>query len=143
MGGNPVMGYISLISSRQPSAAGNRGIFAQNRLNNSQNCAILKSINQNYGGVNVKADRACKLFFFRDAIIPNMRKSGIEIAKPIVIGNNVWIGAGSTILAGAAIEALLRGFVILGGCFMQPDLPGRCDRYIRKTRDGSGYFGNG
>lgn len=37
------------------------------------------------------------------AIDPGMRKSGVEIAKSIVVGNNVWIGAGSTILAGAVI----------------------------------------
>ena len=32
-----------------------------------------------------------------------MRKSGVEIAKPIIVGNNVWLGAGSTILAGVVI----------------------------------------
>lgn len=37
------------------------------------------------------------------AIDPEMRKVGVEIAKPITIGNNVWIGAGSTILAGIEI----------------------------------------
>ncbi len=37
------------------------------------------------------------------AIDPEMRKKGFEIAKPITIGNNVWIGAGSTILAGVEI----------------------------------------
>ncbi len=37
------------------------------------------------------------------AIDPQQRKAGIEIAKPITVGNNVWIGAGSTILAGAVI----------------------------------------
>lgn len=37
------------------------------------------------------------------AIDPEMRKAGIEIAKPITIGNNVWIGASSTILAGVTI----------------------------------------
>lgn len=37
------------------------------------------------------------------AIDPEMRKDGIEIAKPIKIGNNVWIGAGATILAGVTI----------------------------------------
>lgn len=37
------------------------------------------------------------------ALDPEMRKAGIEIAKPITIGNNVWIGAGSTILAGITI----------------------------------------
>ncbi len=34
---------------------------------------------------------------------PNREKKGLEIAKPITIGNNVWIGAGSTILAGVTI----------------------------------------
>lgn len=34
---------------------------------------------------------------------PEQRKKGLEIAKPITIGNNVWIGAGSTILAGVTI----------------------------------------
>lgn len=37
------------------------------------------------------------------AIDPEMRKKGFEIAKPITIGNNVWIGSGSTILAGVDI----------------------------------------
>lgn len=37
------------------------------------------------------------------AIDPEQRTAGIEIAKPIIIGNHVWIGAGSTILAGAVI----------------------------------------
>lgn len=37
------------------------------------------------------------------AIDPEMRKDGVEIAKPITIGNNVWIGAGCTILAGVTI----------------------------------------
>ena len=37
------------------------------------------------------------------AIDPEMRKAGVEIAKPITIGSNVWIGAHSTILAGVVI----------------------------------------
>ena len=37
------------------------------------------------------------------AIDPEMRKAGVEIAKPIKVGNNVWIGAGCTILAGLEI----------------------------------------
>lgn len=37
------------------------------------------------------------------AIHPEQRKAGVEIAKPITVGNNVWIGAGSTILAGVSI----------------------------------------
>ena len=37
------------------------------------------------------------------ALDPQMRKEGIEIAKPIVVGNNVWIGTGAIVLAGAVI----------------------------------------
>lgn len=37
------------------------------------------------------------------AIDPELRKKGVEIAKPITIGNNVWIGANCTILAGVII----------------------------------------
>ncbi len=37
------------------------------------------------------------------AIDPEIRKAGVEIAKPITIENNVWIGAGSVILAGVEI----------------------------------------
>ena len=40
------------------------------------------------------------------AIDLEMRKAGIEIAKPITVGNNVWIGAGSTILAGVPCRVL-------------------------------------
>ena len=37
------------------------------------------------------------------AIDPQQRKAGMEIAMPITVGNNVWIGAGSTIPAGVTI----------------------------------------
>ncbi len=37
------------------------------------------------------------------AIDPEQRKAGLEIAKPIKVGNNVWFGAGSTVLAGVTI----------------------------------------
>lgn len=37
------------------------------------------------------------------AIDPEQRKAGYEIAEPIAIGDNVWIGAGVTVLAGVTI----------------------------------------
>ena len=37
------------------------------------------------------------------AIDPEQRKAGYEVAKPITVGNNVWIGAGTTVLAGVHI----------------------------------------
>lgn len=54
-------------------------------------------------GNNVFIAPNCCFTTAEHAIDPEMRKSGIEIAKPITIGNNVWIGAGSTILAGVEI----------------------------------------
>ncbi len=54
-------------------------------------------------GNNVFIAPNCCFTTAEHAIDPEMRKAGVEIAKPITIGNNVWIGAGSTILAGVEI----------------------------------------
>lgn len=54
-------------------------------------------------GDNVFIGPNCCFTTAEHAIDPEMRKAGVEIAKPIKIGNNVWIGAGSTILAGVEI----------------------------------------
>lgn len=55
------------------------------------------------------------------AIDPELRKAGIEVAKPIVIGNNVWIGAGSTVLAGVTIGD---NAVIGAGSVVTKSIPG-------------------
>ena len=34
---------------------------------------------------------------------PELRKKGVEIAKSVTVGNNVWIGAGSIVLGGVTI----------------------------------------
>lgn len=54
-------------------------------------------------GDNVFIAPNCCFTTAEHAIDPEMRKAGIEVAKPITVGNNVWIGAGSTILAGVTI----------------------------------------
>ncbi len=54
-------------------------------------------------GDNVFVAPNCCFTTAEHAIDPEMRKAGVEIAKPITIGNNVWIGAHSTILAGVEI----------------------------------------
>lgn len=54
-------------------------------------------------GNNVFIAPNCCFTTAEHAIDPEMRKNGVEIAKPITVGNNVWIGAGSTILAGVTI----------------------------------------
>ena len=54
-------------------------------------------------GNNVFIAPNCCFTTAEHAIDPEMRKAGVEIAKPIKVGNNVWIGAGCTILAGVEI----------------------------------------
>lgn len=54
------------------------------------------------------------------AIDPEMRKAGVEVAKPITVGNNVWIGAGCTILAGVTIGD---NTVIGAGSVVTRDIP--------------------
>ena len=54
-------------------------------------------------GDNVFVAPNCCFTTAEHAIDPEMRKAGVEIAKPITVGNNVWIGASSTILAGVEI----------------------------------------
>lgn len=54
-------------------------------------------------GNNVFIAPNCCFTTAEHAIDPEQRKAGMEIAKPITIGNNVWIGAGATILAGVTI----------------------------------------
>lgn len=54
-------------------------------------------------GDNVFVAPNCCFTTAEHAIDPEQRKAGIELAKPITIGNNVWIGAGSTILAGVTV----------------------------------------
>lgn len=55
------------------------------------------------------------------AIDPEMRKAGVEVAKPIKVGNNVWIGAGCIILAGVEIGD---NTVIGAGSVVTKSIPG-------------------
>ncbi len=71
-------------------------------------------------GDNVFVAPNCCFTTAEHAIDPEMRKAGVEIAKPITIGNNVWIGAGSTILAGATIGD---NTVIGAGSVVKGDIP--------------------
>lgn len=62
----------------------------------------------------------CTFTTAEHAIDPDMRKDGVEIAKPITIGNNVWIGTGATILAGVTIGDHA---VIGAGSVVTKDIP--------------------
>ena len=71
-------------------------------------------------GDNVFVAPNCCFTTAEHAIDPEMRRAGIEIAKPIVVGNNVWIGAGVTVLAGVTIGD---NSVIGAGSVVTRDIP--------------------
>lgn len=54
-------------------------------------------------GDNVFIAPNCCFSTAEHAIDPEQRKAGMEMAKPITVGNNVWIGAGAIILAGVTV----------------------------------------
>lgn len=54
-------------------------------------------------GDNVFIAPNCCITTAEHAIDPEQRKEGMEIAMPVTIGNNVWLGANVTVLAGATI----------------------------------------
>ena len=72
-------------------------------------------------GDNVFIAPNCCFTTAEHAIDPEMRKAGVEIAKPIKIGNNVWIGAGCTLLAGVEIGD---NTVIGAGSVVTKSIPG-------------------
>jgi len=71
-------------------------------------------------GDNVFIGPNCCITTAEHALDPEMRKAGVEIAKPVKIGNNVWIGAGSTVLAGVTIGD---NSVIGAGSVVKKDIP--------------------
>lgn len=71
-------------------------------------------------GNNVFIAPNCCFTTAEHAIDPEMRKNGVEIAKPILIDDNVWIGAGSTILAGVHIG---KNSVIGAGSVVTKSIP--------------------
>ena len=54
------------------------------------------------------------------ALDPEKRRANICTALPVVIGNNVWIGANCTILQGVTIGD---GAVIAAGAVVKSDVP--------------------
>ncbi len=71
-------------------------------------------------GDNVFIAPNCCFTTAEHAIDPEMRKAGIEIAKPITIGNNVWIGAGAVVLGGVVVGD---NSVIGAGSVVTKDIP--------------------
>ena len=77
-------------------------ISVGNAFYSNHHLIITDGANVSFGN-NVFIGPNCCFTTAEHAIDPEQRKAGMEIAKPITSGNNVWIGAGSTILAGVTI----------------------------------------
>ena len=77
-------------------------ITVGNTFYSNHNLIIQDGAKVNFGD-NVFIAPNCCFTTAEHAIDPEMRKAGVEVAKPIKVGNNVWIGAGCTILAGVEI----------------------------------------
>jgi len=56
-------------------------------------------------------------------LLPEERNSGIEMARAITIGSNVWIGSGVQVLPGVTIG---EGTTIGAGSVVTKDIPARC-----------------
>ncbi len=85
----------------------------------NRNCQI-----QDGGGVtfgdHVFIAPNCTFTTAEHAIDAAQRNAGMEIAKPIRVGNNVWIGAGVTVLAGVTIGD---NTIIGAGSVVKRDIP--------------------
>lgn len=83
------------------------------------NCTILDVAKVTFGD-NVLIAPNCGFYTAEHPIDPELRKSGLESARPITIGNNVWIGAQSIILPGVTIGD---NSVIGAGSVVTKDIP--------------------
>lgn len=89
-------------------------------------------------GNNVFVAPNCGFYTAGHPLDAKERNSGLEYARPITIGNDVWIGAGVHILPGVTIGD---GTVIGAGSVVNKDIPpnslavGNPCRVIRMLRD--------
>jgi len=88
-------------------------------------------------GDNVFIGPDCGFYTSEHPIDYEQRNTGVEFAKPIKIGNNVWIGGGVKVLSGVTIGD---NVVIGAGSVVTKDIPGNCvacgvpARVIKKIR---------
>lgn len=85
----------------------------------NHNCQILDGGKITFGDHVFIAPNCC-FTTAEHAIDAEQRNAGIEIALPIKVGNNVWIGAGSVVLGGVTIGD---NVVIGAGSVVTKDIP--------------------
>lgn len=85
----------------------------------NHNCVILDCARVIFGD-NVFVGPNCCFTTAGHPIDVERRNKGLEIARPITVGNNVWFGAGVTVLPGVTIG---EGSVIGAGSVVTRDIP--------------------
>lgn len=85
----------------------------------NHNLLILDCAKVTFGN-NVMVGPNCSFYTSKHPLNPSRREKGIEIAKPINVGNNVWIGGNVIVLAGVTIGD---NSVIGAGSVVTKDIP--------------------
>ena len=80
-------------------------------------CAMVKF------GDNVFIGPNCGFYTAEHPLDAETRNKGLEFAKPIIVGNNVWIGGGVHIVSGVTIG---NNVVIAAGAVVTKDIPDNC-----------------
>lgn len=88
----------------------------------NMNCVILDGAKVTFGD-NVFIAPNCGFYTAGHPLDVEQRNSGLEYARPITVGNNVWIGAGVSVLPGVTIGD---NSVIGAGSVVTKDIPADC-----------------
>ena len=106
------------------------------------NCVILDCAPVTFGDY-VLIGPNCGFYTAAHPLASGVRKTGIEYAKPIAVGDNVWFGGNVTVLAGVTIGS---GSILGAGSVVIHDIPpnviavGSPCRPIRPAPDNSHAF---
>jgi len=88
----------------------------------NHNLVILDCADIEFGN-NVFIGPNCGFYAAEHPIDANLRNQGLEYAKPIKVGSNVWIGGGVTVIGGVTIGD---NVVIGAGSVVTKDIPSNC-----------------
>ena len=84
---------------------------------------IVLDANKVIFGDNVFIGPNCAFYPPEHPLDAKTRNKGLEYAKPINIGNNVWLGGGVTVLGGVTIG---NNVVVAAGAVVTKDIPNNC-----------------
>lgn len=96
-----------------------KNIFIGNNFTGNYNLTIL-DIREVHIGDNVMIGPGCLISTVNHPISPSGRRMHLGIAKPVTIGNDVWLGGNVTILPGVTIG---NNVIVAAGAVVTHDIP--------------------